>query len=89
MFENVHEYQINALRFLPGRDGMSLLTASCDGNACLVDIETGCHQGLHNLNPGGWIDGVSNEKNWNMMQSLAVHASHPNMAWCGDNQGKV
>ena len=89
VFENVHEYQVNSMRFLPGRDGMSLLTASCDGLICVLDIETGCHHALCNLNPGGWISGVSNERNWNMMQSLAVHPSQPDGGWAGDNQGRV
>lgn len=85
----MHEYQINAMRFLPGGDGMALLTASCDGLVCAADIETGVHHSLCNLNPGGWVTGVSNERNWKMMQSLAVHAASPTIAWAGDNQGLV
>lgn len=89
VFESVHEYQVNSMCFLPGRDGMSLLSVACDGFACVLDIETGNRHALANLNPEGWVDGVSNEKNWNMFQACAVHPAMPSTAWASDNQGKV
>jgi hypothetical protein len=68
---------------------MTLVTASCDGHASLLDIESGSHYVLCNLNPDGWVDGVTNERNWDMVQSLAVHEAHPNLSWAGDNRGNV
>lgn len=50
-FEGVHKYQINSLKFIPGRDSMSLLTACCLGHTCLTDIETGMHRKVVDLNP--------------------------------------
>jgi WD40 repeat protein len=50
-FEGIHQYQINSLKFVPGRDSMSLLTACCVGHACLTDIETGMHSKIADLNP--------------------------------------
>jgi WD40 repeat protein len=50
-FEGVHKYQINSLKFIPGRDSMSLLTACCMGHTCLTDIETGMHSKVVDLNP--------------------------------------
>jgi WD40 repeat protein len=50
-FEGIHKYQINSLKFIPGRDSMSLLTACCLGHTCLTDIETGMHSKLVDLNP--------------------------------------
>jgi WD40 repeat protein len=89
VYENVHEYQINDIKFLPGRDGMSLVSASCDGHVSVLDIESGSHYSLCDLNPGGWVDGVSNERNWKMMQCLAVHEAQPHLSWAGDNRGNV
>jgi WD40 repeat protein len=60
---------------------------------------TCCHGGVAEItcsrNSGhvcivqGWIEGVSNEKNWVMMCSVGVHSSQANTAWCGDNRGKI
>ena len=50
-FEGIHDYQVNSLKFMPGRDSMSLLTACCLGRICLTDIETGMHSKLFDLNP--------------------------------------
>lgn len=50
-FEGIHKIQINSLKFIPGRDSMSLLTACCFGHTCLTDIETGMHSKVVNLNP--------------------------------------
>eukprot|EP00892_Ulva_mutabilis_P011938 jgi/Ulvmu1/9116/UM005_0211.1 len=88
-FEGIHGYQINALRFVPGRTAMSLVSASCDGHACLSDVETGMHHSLVNLNPQGWVHGVTNEHNWQMMQAVGAQHDAPEVAWAGDNRGNV
>jgi DNA damage-binding protein 2 len=88
-FQGIHQYQINMIKFIPGRDSMSLLSACCLGHTCLTDIETGMHYTVANLNPQGWIEGVSTEKNWTMMCSVGVQRNETNVAWCGDSRGKV
>lgn len=88
-FEGIHGYQINSLRFVPGRASMGLVSASCDGHVCLSDIETGMHHSLVNLNPHGWVDGVTTERNWLMMQAVGVQHDAPDVAWAGDNRGNV
>ena len=89
VFENIHKYQINALKFLPGHDGLTAATAGYDGHMCVLDIETGLHYSVLDLNPGGWVQGVSNEKNWNMMQSVGVFEGDVHGFWGGDNRGQV
>ena len=88
-FEGIHGYQINGMRFVPGRSAMALVSASCDGHVCLSDIETGMHHSLVDLNPGGWVDGVTTERNWLMMQSVGAQHDAPETAWSGDNRGNV
>ena len=41
---------------------------------------------LLNLNPEGWIPGVSNEKNWGMLYGLDV-CGEKNLVLTGDTQG--
>ena len=41
-----------------------------------------------NCNPEGWIEGVSNERNWCMMYGLAV-SWRRNLIACGDSFGRV
>ena len=53
-----------------------------------LDIETGSHKELLNCNPGGWIEGVSNEKTWNMLYGMGV-SWRRGMIACGDSQGRV
>ena len=50
------------------------------------DIETGSHSELLNLNPEGWVEGVSNERNWGMMYGMDV-SWHRNMILAGDSFG--
>ena len=50
------------------------------------DIETGSHMELLNLNPEGWVDGVSNERNWGMMYGMDV-SWHRNLILAGDSFG--
>ena len=50
------------------------------------DIETGSHVELLNLNPEGWVDGVSNERNWGMMYGMDV-SWHRNLILAGDSFG--
>lgn len=50
------------------------------------DIETGSQVELLNLNPEGWVEGVSNERNWGMMYGMDV-SWHRNMILAGDSLG--
>ncbi len=52
------------------------------------DIESGCDTELLNLNPEGWIDGVSNERNWGMLYGMDV-SWHRNLILAGDSHGAV
>ena len=52
------------------------------------DIETGSDTELLNLNPEGWIEGVSNERNWGMLYGMDV-SWHHNMIIAGDSHGVV
>ena len=52
------------------------------------DIESGCDTELLNLNPEGWIEGVSNERNWSMLYGMDV-SWHHNMIFAGDSHGVV
>ena len=54
----------------------------------VFDIETGIYRTVLNLNPDGWIEGVSNERNWNMLYGLDVSRSK-NLIASGDSQGKI
>ena len=50
------------------------------------DIESGCDSELLNLNPEGWLAGVSNERNWGMLYGMDVSWQH-NMILAGDSYG--
>lgn len=89
LFDNVHKYQVNAMKFVHEEDGRRLLTASADGTAKLLDTETGMNVTLCDMNPGGWIQGVSTEKSWCMIQSITAHPDSPNVAFAGDSFGMV
>ena len=52
------------------------------------DIESGCDTELLNLNPEGWIAGVSNERNWGMLYGMDV-SWHRNVILAGDSHGFV
>ncbi|KAL3157624.1 hypothetical protein ABBQ32_012072 [Trebouxia sp. C0010 RCD-2024] len=83
---NLNRALTNNLRFLPGSDGMQCCSASSDGTLKTFDIETGCDTELLNLNPEGWIAGVSNERNWGMLYGMDV-SWHRNMILAGDSHG--
>jgi len=89
LFDGVHTYQVNAMKLVSGADGHQALTASADGTAKLLDVETGMHFELCNMNPEGWIQGVTTEKSWCMVQSVTAHASIPHIAYAGDSFGRV
>ncbi|GLC35552.1 hypothetical protein PLESTM_000336600 [Pleodorina starrii] len=57
VYDTVHSCLTNSIRFLPWIDSMSAVTASSDGTAKLVDLETGDWRPLLDLNPGGWVQG--------------------------------
>lgn len=82
-----HQANTNAIRFVGDGDGMACLTTSADGLLKALDIETGKSDTLLNLNPGGWIPGVSNERNWGMLGGLAV--ANEGLAIAGDSQGNL
>lgn len=52
------------------------------------DIESGCDTELLNLNPDGWIEGESNERNWKMLYGMDV-SWHRNLILAGDSHGTV
>lgn len=52
----------------------------------VFDVETGAHKEVLNLNPDGWIQGVSSEKNWLMLYGLDVCKGRGLIAG-GDSQG--
>lgn len=54
----------------------------------VFDIETGVDNTVLNLNPDGWIQGVSNEKNWQMIYGLDVCQSKGIIAG-GDSKGNI
>ncbi|GIL51301.1 hypothetical protein Vafri_7323 [Volvox africanus] len=55
VYDTVHSCLTNSIRFLPWVDSMTAVTASSDGTAKLVDLETGDWRPLLDLNPGGWV----------------------------------
>ncbi len=55
MYDTVHSCLANAVRFLPWLDDMAAVTASSDGTAKFLDLETGVWRPLLDLNPGGWV----------------------------------
>lgn len=52
------------------------------------DVESGCDTELLNLNPEGWVEGVSNERNWGMLYGMDV-SWHRNLILAGDSHGVV
>eukprot|EP00803_Ostreobium_quekettii_P006654 evm.model.scf_1440.1 EVM.evm.TU.scf_1440.1 scf_1440:1249-2259(-) len=87
MYADHHRANTNAIRFIGDGDGMACLSTSADGLLKALDIETGQYRDLLNLNPHGWIQGVSNEKNWGMLYGLAIASQ--NLAIVGDSRGWV
>ncbi|GFR47465.1 hypothetical protein Agub_g9192, partial [Astrephomene gubernaculifera] len=57
VYDTVHSCLANAVRFLPWLDSLTAVSASSDGTAKLVDLETGDWRPLLDLNPGGWVQG--------------------------------
>lgn len=85
---NLNKALTNNLRFLPGSDGMQCCSASSDGTLKSFDVESGCDTELLNLNPEGWVEGVSNERNWSMLYGMDV-SWHRNLILAGDSHGVV
>ncbi|KAK9811590.1 hypothetical protein WJX72_006636 [[Myrmecia] bisecta] len=85
---NLQRALCNNLRFLHSGDGMSCCSASSDGTLKVFDIETGFDSEVMNLNPEGWIDGVSNERNWGMFYGMDV-CTHKGLVIAGDSKGLV
>jgi hypothetical protein len=54
----------------------------------VFDVETGTDREVLNLNPDGWIHGVSNEKTWLMLYGLDVCKSRGLIAG-GDSHGFI
>lgn len=54
----------------------------------VFDVETGFDNTLLNMNPGGWIPGVSNERTWVMLYGMDVNAERQ-IIIAGDSKGKV
>ena len=51
-------------------------------------METGLDRELLNMNPDGWIPGVSNERNWVMMYGMDVSLGR-NLIAAGTSHGNV
>eukprot|EP00884_Botryococcus_braunii_P017509 jgi/Botrbrau1/4441/Bobra.0348s0029.2 len=92
-FEKVHERTVynmnraltNNLRFVPGSD-YDCISASSDGKLRIFDVETGLDDVVLNLNPAGWIEGVTTEKDWGMLYALDASAAN-NLIITGDSWG--
>ena len=54
----------------------------------VFDVETGLDRELLNLNPDGWIPGVSNERNWVMLYGMDVSLGR-NLIAAGTSHGNV
>lgn len=54
----------------------------------VLDVETGLDREVLNMNPDGWIPGVSNERNWVMLYGMDVCGSK-GMVSVGDSHGRV
>jgi hypothetical protein len=54
----------------------------------VFDVETGFDDTLLNMNPDGWIPGVSNERNWIMLYGLDV-CTQRQLIITGDSKGRV
>lgn len=63
----VEQYQATLLQF-----SSAIMKPSAGGQLQSFDCETGMDTEMLNLNPEGWIPGVSNEKTWKMLYGLAV-----------------
>ncbi|MEW5309312.1 MAG: hypothetical protein WDW38_001207 [Sanguina aurantia] len=81
VYDTVHQALLNTMRFM---DSEMLATASSDGTAKVIDIETGAPKTLINLNPGGWVEGAP----WVMMYGLDVVPSM-HLIVAGDSEGVV
>ena len=60
----------------------------CFPNAQVFDIETGHDRVLLNLNPEGWIVGVTKEKDWKMLYGLDSNKARGMLA-TGDTRGVI
>lgn len=54
----------------------------------VFDVETGFDTVVLNMNPDGWIPGVTNERTWIMLYGLDV-CTERQLIIAGDNKGKV
>ncbi|KAK9908379.1 hypothetical protein WJX75_006998 [Coccomyxa subellipsoidea] len=63
-------------------------SASSDGLCKVFDVETGFDTVVLNMNPDGWIPGVTNERTWVMLYGLDV-CTERQLIIAGDNKGKV
>lgn len=64
--------------------------SQASGCVCVqvFDVETGFDRTLLNMNPGGWIPGVSNERTWVMLYGMDVDVERQ-VIIAGDSKGKV
>lgn len=85
-YSDIHFGLVNTIAFLPWYDSMSCCTASSDGTAKVFDIETGANKKLLDLNPEGWIEGVT--KVWHMAYGCDTNP-HLHLIMVGDTRGVV
>ncbi|GIL75418.1 hypothetical protein Vretifemale_5211, partial [Volvox reticuliferus] len=84
VYDTVHSCLTNSIRFLPWLDSMTAVTASSDGTAKLVDLETGDWRPLLDLNPGGWVQGGP----WHMIYGCDASPALGSVV-VGDSNGYV
>ncbi|KAG2438921.1 hypothetical protein HYH02_010716 [Chlamydomonas schloesseri] len=86
VYDTVHTCLANSIKFLPwlGGGGSHVVTASSDGTAKLLDLETGSWRPLLDLNPGGWVQGAP----WHMVYGCDVSAALGGVV-VGDSNGCV
>ncbi|CAL8469557.1 g9098 [Coccomyxa elongata] len=85
---NMHRALTNNLRFLGPLHDMQCASASSDGLCKVFDVETGFDTVVLNMNPDGWIPGVTNERTWIMLYGLDV-CTERQLIIAGDSKGKV
>ncbi|KAK9845886.1 hypothetical protein WJX81_005132 [Elliptochloris bilobata] len=82
----MHRALTNNICFFDTASALSCASASSDGLLKVFDIETGLDNVIIDLNPGGWIPGVTTEKSWNMLYGLGA-CGERGLLITGDTRG--
>ena len=84
----LHAANANTLRWVPGA-AATVACAASDGCVKLFDVGVMVESGeLLNLNPGGWVPGVSSEKTWKVAVGLAALPGGSALL-AGDSDGRI